>query len=267
MVQKVDFPKFVGGLIKNVFQAIVESSIEQMRAYGELIANVAKTTDQFMRDNIGEAAGRDLSGGRLSRRALGRHAGGTVGRHSPRARTTEQPPPRLEARGDDAAVRLAEISRDLNLNPPVSRHHRRQCRAAPGHRGAAADGQIAPAAAVVDGDARHQPHRHHRRLDQRQGGVRHARQRHRQAQLHRLDARPRGAEIQGERQGRIRQLVFAGLRIGIVRGTSRSMSPPSAPRSTRPASPRPRSRPSSRATSASTSRATICRSTRWRRRR
>ena len=59
MVQKVDFPKFVGGLIKNVFQAIVESSIEQMRAYGELISNVAKTIDQFMRDNIGEAAGRD----------------------------------------------------------------------------------------------------------------------------------------------------------------------------------------------------------------
>ena len=48
LVQKVDFPKFVGGLIKNVFQAIVESSIEQMRAYGELIANVAKTVDQYM---------------------------------------------------------------------------------------------------------------------------------------------------------------------------------------------------------------------------
>src|SRR5207302_3801351 len=46
LVKKVDFPKFVGGLIKNVFQAIVESSIEQMRAYGELIANIAKTVDQ-----------------------------------------------------------------------------------------------------------------------------------------------------------------------------------------------------------------------------
>ncbi len=52
LVKKVDFPAFVGGLIKNVFQAIVESSIEQMRAYGELIANVAKTVDQFMTDNI-----------------------------------------------------------------------------------------------------------------------------------------------------------------------------------------------------------------------
>src|SRR5207244_2468757 len=47
LVKKVDFPKFVGGLIKNVFQAIVESSIEQMRAYGELVANVAKPVDEF----------------------------------------------------------------------------------------------------------------------------------------------------------------------------------------------------------------------------
>src|SRR5215469_13747730 len=65
LVQKVDFPKFVGGLIKNVFQAIVESSIEQMRAYGELIANVAKTVDQFMVDNIGPGAGRDYLANRF----------------------------------------------------------------------------------------------------------------------------------------------------------------------------------------------------------
>src|SRR4029453_17617765 len=56
LVKKVDFPKFVGGLIKNVFQAIVESSIDQMRAYGELIANVAKTVDQFMTENISSGA-------------------------------------------------------------------------------------------------------------------------------------------------------------------------------------------------------------------
>ena len=59
MVQKVDFPKFVGGLIKNVFQAIVESSIEQMRAYGELIGNVAKSVGDFANDNISQSAGRD----------------------------------------------------------------------------------------------------------------------------------------------------------------------------------------------------------------
>ena len=120
MVQKVDFPKFVGGLIKNVFQAIVESSIEQMRAYGELIANVAKTTDQFMRDNIGEAAGRDyladaypdvMSVG-LDSTAEGFAEGDGEG--------AEQPPPRLQAHGENAAVRLAEISREMNINPPVT---------------------------------------------------------------------------------------------------------------------------------------------------
>ena len=67
LVQKVDFPKFVGGLIKNVFQAIVESSIEQMRAYGELIANVAKTVDQFMPDNIAAGQRPRLAGAELSR--------------------------------------------------------------------------------------------------------------------------------------------------------------------------------------------------------
>lgn len=59
LVQKVDFPKFVGGLIQNVFQAIVDSSIQQMRAYGELLANVAKTVDEYARDNISEANSRD----------------------------------------------------------------------------------------------------------------------------------------------------------------------------------------------------------------
>ena len=59
MVRKVDFPAFVSGLIQNVFQAIVDSSIEQMRAYGELLANVAKTVDQFAQDNITENNARD----------------------------------------------------------------------------------------------------------------------------------------------------------------------------------------------------------------
>jgi hypothetical protein len=118
MVQKVDFPKFVGGLIKNVFQAIVESSIEQMRAYGELIANVAKTTDQFMRDNIGEAAGRDYLSDAYPD-VLSVDSGTTAGGFA-EGEEAAQPPPRLEARGEDTAVRLAEISREMNVNPPVT---------------------------------------------------------------------------------------------------------------------------------------------------
>jgi hypothetical protein len=59
LVRKVNFPDFVSGLIQGVFQAIVDSSIQQMRAYGELLANVAKTVDQYMQDNITENNARD----------------------------------------------------------------------------------------------------------------------------------------------------------------------------------------------------------------
>jgi hypothetical protein len=65
LVKKVDFPKFVSGLIQNVFQAIVDSSIQQMRAYGELLANVAKTVDQYAQDNITENNARDWLAGRF----------------------------------------------------------------------------------------------------------------------------------------------------------------------------------------------------------
>ena len=118
LVQKVDFPKFVAGLIKNVFQAIVESSIDQMRAYGELIANVAKTTDQFMRDNIGEGAGRDfLADSYPDVLSVGR---GTTADGFTEEEQAPQPPNRLEGKGEDLEVRLAEISRDMNVNPPVT---------------------------------------------------------------------------------------------------------------------------------------------------
>lgn len=118
LVQKVDFPKFVGGLIKNVFQAIVESSIEQMRAYGELIANVAKTVDQFMTDNISAGAGRDWLAERYPD-ALGVEVNASAGSF---AEGGEAPAPtaQIAARGENPEQRLQEISRDLNLDPPVT---------------------------------------------------------------------------------------------------------------------------------------------------
>lgn len=59
LVKTVDFPAFVGGLINNVFKVIVETSIEQMRAYGELVSAVAKTAEDYMAENIGMGQGRD----------------------------------------------------------------------------------------------------------------------------------------------------------------------------------------------------------------
>jgi hypothetical protein len=121
MVQKVDFPKFVGGLIKNVFQAIVESSIEQMRAYGELIANVAKTTAQFMNDNISEGAGRDYLADTCPDVLSVQVQDGAEGFDADSSGAAAAAgTSRLVAQGDNAQQRLAEISRNYNLDPPVT---------------------------------------------------------------------------------------------------------------------------------------------------
>jgi len=58
-LEAVNFPKFVSGLISGVFHSIVESSIEQMHAYGQLVADVAKTLNQFRDENVTDNQGRD----------------------------------------------------------------------------------------------------------------------------------------------------------------------------------------------------------------
>ena len=50
----IAFPTFVADLIKGTFNAIVDASIQQMEAFGELLSNVAKTVDDFMHDNISD---------------------------------------------------------------------------------------------------------------------------------------------------------------------------------------------------------------------
>jgi hypothetical protein len=59
LIERVNFPRFVAGLIDGVFNAIVTSSIKQMEAYAELVKNVAKTVDQYMKDNVSENNARD----------------------------------------------------------------------------------------------------------------------------------------------------------------------------------------------------------------
>jgi hypothetical protein len=59
MVKKVDFPNFVSELVNGVFNAVVKASMDQMKAYGELLAACAKTVDEFARDNITDGAARD----------------------------------------------------------------------------------------------------------------------------------------------------------------------------------------------------------------
>lgn len=59
LIKKVDFPNFVSGLVNGVFNAVVKASMDQMKAYGELLAACSKTVDDFARDNITDAAARD----------------------------------------------------------------------------------------------------------------------------------------------------------------------------------------------------------------
>ena len=59
LLAEVNFPQFVGGLIQGVFQAIVNSSVQQMEAYSELVKSVAQTVDQFTATPISDDDARD----------------------------------------------------------------------------------------------------------------------------------------------------------------------------------------------------------------
>jgi hypothetical protein len=117
LVQKVDFPNFVSGLIKNVFQAIVQSSIDQMRAYGELVANVAKTVDEFAQDNITQNNARDWLTAKYPD-----SLGISTGTDSDFADDgTQAPPsPKLQGKGDGLETALQTISKDMALLKPVT---------------------------------------------------------------------------------------------------------------------------------------------------
>ena len=52
LLDELDFTAFVAGLMNGTFDAIVDSSIRQMEAFGELVAAVAKPLDQFMQENV-----------------------------------------------------------------------------------------------------------------------------------------------------------------------------------------------------------------------
>lgn len=55
----VDFPQFVASLLDGTFDAIVSSSIEQMEAYGKLVAAVSASLDQFTGDATTDNGMRD----------------------------------------------------------------------------------------------------------------------------------------------------------------------------------------------------------------
>jgi hypothetical protein len=56
---EIDFPDFVAGLVHNTFDAIVDASIRQMEAFADLVSSVAKTAEDFARDNVTANHARD----------------------------------------------------------------------------------------------------------------------------------------------------------------------------------------------------------------
>jgi hypothetical protein len=59
MIREIDFPAFVSQLVHGTFDAVVQSSINQMKAYGELVRSVAMSLNEFRDQNVSVNQGRD----------------------------------------------------------------------------------------------------------------------------------------------------------------------------------------------------------------
>ena len=120
LLQAVNFPQFVSGLISGVFHSIVTSSIEQMEAYAKLVADVSKSLDEFRDDNTTQNQGRDhlveqfpdtfqLTTDTGDFSDFDNEGGGTGG--GPRVTLRE---------GVDESAALAKINRSLPLDKPLT---------------------------------------------------------------------------------------------------------------------------------------------------
>jgi hypothetical protein len=109
LVGTVDFPSFVGGLIQNVFQAIVNASIQQMNAYGQLLKSVAQTVDQFAQDNISLNNARDWLADKYPDHIGVDEEGADEGGQ-----------PRLAIKSEDADAALQQINTDMGLAQPIT---------------------------------------------------------------------------------------------------------------------------------------------------
>lgn len=103
LVDAVDFPKFVSGLVEGVFTSIVDSSIRQMEAYGKLLEAVVKSVDEFASENFTLNQGRDFLVQRFPDQLTVR---------------IESDSPRLALRENAADGALDEVGKSLGLEGP-----------------------------------------------------------------------------------------------------------------------------------------------------
>lgn len=105
MLGAIGFPDFVASLIQGTFQAIVDSSIQQMEAYANLLAETAKTVDVFMEDNINEDMAKD-------------HLNNNYGDIFAKDLSGGYPKLKVET-GNVAAGQLPSFLRDLGFDSPM----------------------------------------------------------------------------------------------------------------------------------------------------
>lgn len=107
-LQAIAFPTFVADLLNGTFDAIIGATIKQMQAFMELVENVSKSVDEFMRDNISDNQARDY----LVQAAPGLLRVNTEGEDGPQVEPTEA--------GEEAdADALSSLQGVLGLPDPV----------------------------------------------------------------------------------------------------------------------------------------------------
>jgi hypothetical protein len=100
-IETVDFPDFVSDLIKGVFDAIVDASIQQMEAYTDLLDSVSETVDEFIADVADNSAAADF---------LSDHYDFEI---------TDAIDNRLVIKNNNACEKLKRILKDLGIDLPI----------------------------------------------------------------------------------------------------------------------------------------------------
>ena len=114
-LRAIAFPTFVADLIRGTFDAIFQTNIKQMEAFGRLLGNVSKTVDQFMEDNVtDEHAHAWLAD------TYPRHLQVKNGKAVPRENADQLPPPNFEGELHTTAG-LDESSIEDTLVPAARR--------------------------------------------------------------------------------------------------------------------------------------------------
>ena len=116
-LKAIAFPTFVADLIRGTFDAIVRTSIQQMESFVAMVANVSKTVDQFMADNISDLQAKDWLASRFPE-----HIRIQNQQAVPTADADEKPPPDFRRELNlDSDVSLDESSIEEKLVPAARR--------------------------------------------------------------------------------------------------------------------------------------------------